>query len=163
MLKVIEGDILKAKEGFICHQVNCQGVMGGGIAAQIRKEYPDVYVKYVNFVKEKKKYGVAYDTLLGEVLFVPVTSKETGYKTCIANIFGQDTFGTKPLETNYRFLFEGILNILREADLYGQDVAIPWNIGCYRGGGDWDNIVYPFIKAISIDFRKDIVLYRFNK
>ena len=31
MIKIIHGDILDATEVFICHQVNCQGVMGEGV------------------------------------------------------------------------------------------------------------------------------------
>ena len=31
MLKVIDGDLLDAKEDIIGHQVNCQGVMGSGV------------------------------------------------------------------------------------------------------------------------------------
>ena len=30
----------------ICHQVNCQGVMGAGIAKQIRARWPEVYEDY---------------------------------------------------------------------------------------------------------------------
>jgi len=40
------GDILKVKSGFIVHQVNCQKVMGGGLALAIRKKWPIVYERY---------------------------------------------------------------------------------------------------------------------
>ena len=30
----------------LCHQVNCQGVMGAGLAKQIRSKYPEVYEQY---------------------------------------------------------------------------------------------------------------------
>jgi len=38
MIKIINGNILDAKETFICHQVNCQGVMGAGLAKAIRNK-----------------------------------------------------------------------------------------------------------------------------
>ena len=32
MIKTVVGDILDATEDIICHQVNCRGVMGAGVA-----------------------------------------------------------------------------------------------------------------------------------
>ena len=58
MIKIIEGNILNAEEDIICHQVNCRGKMGSGLAKQIRDKYPDVYKEYVdliNWAKEEYK------------------------------------------------------------------------------------------------------------
>lgn len=38
----------------ICHQVNCQGVMGAGLAKQIRIRWPEVYVDYKKLLKTRK-------------------------------------------------------------------------------------------------------------
>ena len=50
MVSHINGDLLKVQKELnldvICHQVNCQGVMGSGIAKQIRDTYPIVYDNY---------------------------------------------------------------------------------------------------------------------
>ena len=35
MVKLINGDLLEAKETYIAHQVNCYGAMGRGVAVQI--------------------------------------------------------------------------------------------------------------------------------
>ena len=40
MIKIIEGNIVNAKTDFIIHQVNCQGVMGSGVAKALR-DYDD--------------------------------------------------------------------------------------------------------------------------
>lgn len=37
MIKIIQGDLLEAKENIIAHQVNCKGVMGSGVAKQIKQ------------------------------------------------------------------------------------------------------------------------------
>ena len=37
MIKERKGNLLQADAPMIAHQVNCQGVMGAGIARQIRK------------------------------------------------------------------------------------------------------------------------------
>ena len=39
MLKERKGNLLQADTPMIAHQVNCQGVMGAGIARQIRKDF----------------------------------------------------------------------------------------------------------------------------
>lgn len=38
MIYEIKGDLLKAEETFIAHQVNCKGVMGAGVAKQIKNK-----------------------------------------------------------------------------------------------------------------------------
>lgn len=40
MIKVINGDLFTSKANFIVHQVNCQGVMGSGVAAQVAENFP---------------------------------------------------------------------------------------------------------------------------
>lgn len=44
MIYNIVGDLLKQdKVDIICHQTNCKGVMGAGIAFQIKRAYPEVF------------------------------------------------------------------------------------------------------------------------
>lgn len=51
MIKEIPGNILTpAPPGspptLVCHQVNCHGVIGSGLALQIREHYPVVFESY---------------------------------------------------------------------------------------------------------------------
>lgn len=50
MVKLINGDLLEAKETYIAHQVNCYGAMGRGVALQIKNRYPDVYRRYHEYL-----------------------------------------------------------------------------------------------------------------
>ena len=43
MIKIIDGDLFDTDAKFICHQVNCMGKMGSGVALQVRKKFPHVY------------------------------------------------------------------------------------------------------------------------
>ena len=43
MIKHIKGDIFKSNADAILHQVNCQGVMGSGIAKQVKENFPVVF------------------------------------------------------------------------------------------------------------------------
>ena len=53
--RFIKGDLLKADADVICHQVNLQGVMGGGLALSIAMKYPNVNKIYEDY--EAKKLG----------------------------------------------------------------------------------------------------------
>ena len=55
MLKIINGNIFDGNEDIICHQTNCLGIMGGGIALQVKKLYPNVYNEYSNLCKDYKE------------------------------------------------------------------------------------------------------------
>lgn len=50
-MREVIGDILTPVENpddlvVVCHQVNCMGVMGAGLAKQVRNRYPGVYRAY---------------------------------------------------------------------------------------------------------------------
>ena len=54
MIKYIKGDILNVTEGIIVQQVNCFGVMGAGLAKQIRDKWPSVYDTKIEFTTLQK-------------------------------------------------------------------------------------------------------------
>lgn len=55
MIYNIVGDLLKQdKVDIICHQTNCKGVMGAGIAFQIKRTYPEVFKSTKSFVMNMK-------------------------------------------------------------------------------------------------------------
>ena len=41
-----EGNVFDSDADIICHQVNCQGVMGSGVAKEVRERFPNVYEQY---------------------------------------------------------------------------------------------------------------------
>lgn len=141
-----KGNLLEAKERYIVHQVNCRGVMGSGIAKQIKEKWPIVYEKYLEKCKQDSK-------LLGSVL--PVSTDDG---KIICNIFGQKNYGYGR-QTNYLALIGGLCKVFENAK---SDVAIPANLGCGRGGADWIKI-FNFIQTISEDFEYDINIYHYNE
>jgi len=150
MIKIIDGDILQAKEDIRCHQTNAKGVMGGGIAKQIKEKYPEVYKAYKELCDKHNP-----NDLLGEVQYVEC---HDGY--VIANLFGQEGFGRNKQYTNYDALRNALNIVYKRAKQYHESVAIPVNLGCGLAGGDW-KIVYGAIEEVFHDY--DVTLYRFNK
>ena len=130
----IEQDILDIRYGIICQQVNMQGVMGAGLAKQIKQKWPVVFGLYQEKLRNPR-------TTLGDVDFVSVNAGIT-----VASIFAQRGYGRGVRQTDYAALemglkaIAGFVRVPRE-QFPGYkiwDVYVPYGIGCGLGGGDWD-------------------------
>lgn len=130
------GNILQCTENIIVHQTNCQGVMGSGLAKQIKEAYPEVYQAYLYYCKT---------TLPQEILGTSLICEANDGKY-VANVFGQFSFG-EGLQTDYEALRKGLKEVYDFASQNNLSVAIPYKIGCGLGGGDW-NTVYDIITDI---------------
>lgn len=137
MIPIIEGNLLDVKTGVICHQVNCQGVMGSGIALQIKNRWPEVFNTYTAHVRaaqpqEFRTYVRPGRSVLGEIDLVKV---QDGLN--VANIYGQDGYGMDGRRyTNYGAVAQAFARL--KIQLGGYDMLyVPYNMGCDRGGADW--------------------------
>lgn len=153
MIKIVTGDLMQAQEGIIVHQVNCKGVMGSGVAKQIRRVFPEVFEEYRGHAQSHDS-----DELLGTAQFVYSASKDK----IIANVFGQDSFGASRKRTFESALIWGLIKVREFAEDNNMSVAMPYNIGCALGGGDW-NTVYEGIQAVFRDFDRDVVIYKWEE
>jgi len=149
MIKIVDGDILQASEKLVVHQVNCMGVMGGGIALQIRKQFPKVYSEYKRLCSHTEP-----NQLLGTIQCV-----EDNLDRVFINLFGQLDYGRNKQYTDYVALKRGLVNVCNIAKQYNVPVAIPFNIGCGLAGGGWD-VVYKMIEEVFGDY--DVTLYRWE-
>ena len=145
MIKHIKCDIFESGADIILHQVNCQGVMGSGIAKQVREKYPHVFTRYKQLCNDRQDQK----DLLGVVQMVGV---DIGYKPIyIGNLFAQLHYGYDgKCYTDYNAL-KTCLEAVRDHHMFNNPViAIPYLMGCHRGGGDW-NVVYKMIEKIFQD------------
>lgn len=134
MISVVKKDLLEMDVDVIAHQVNCQGVMGAGLALQIRNKYPKVYTAYKKYCPNSK--------LLGKIQVV------NNGKQFIANLFAQDKYGRDKRYTDYEALKQCFIKLRNYAinnELHS--IAIPYGIGCGLAGGDW-NTVSKIIKEV---------------
>lgn len=96
-IKFIDGNIFSrlsaSKPTYICQQVNCKGVMGAGLAMQIRIQWPVVYQRYLEFCygNNGNKLGTYQEVLVEPKLYV-------------VNLFGQNGYGRGERQTNYAAL-----------------------------------------------------------
>lgn len=164
MIKVIDGDLLTSGADIICHQVNCQGKMNSGVAKQIREKWPEVFESYRKFVNDITQL---YDSekLLGECQIVYTLD----YKYVI-NLFAQNNFGYDGKQyTDMDALKECLLKLrdflnylIQEKGIQKEEIriAIPWKIGCVRGGANWTD-VYSMIHFIFEEY--NVELWRLDK
>lgn len=157
MIKIIEGDLLESGADVICHQVNCQGKMNSGIAKAIREKYPKAYEKYREVCK-----GTNSNDLLGNAFEVKVDEN-----TVVFNLFAQNNYGydgkqytdLNALKSCFVDLFFKVKGLEYNKG-YSLRIALPYKIGCVRGGANWDE-VYAIIKDVFQDH--DVELWRLDR
>lgn len=138
-MQIIYGDILNSDADVIVHQVNCQGVMGKGLAKQIKDEYPEVFTEYKMFCSKCNSHE-----LLGMTEIVRV-----GFRRCVANLFAQEYYGSgRKCYTDYDALRKCLSTV--NSEFAGKTVAVPYKLGCGLAGGDWD-IVSKIIEETLTD------------
>ena len=125
MIKIVDGSLLDATEDILCHQVNCQGVMGSGIALALRNKYEYLYPSYKSFCRIATK-NRATSALLGRVYYVSCEDNHI-----IANIFSQDTYGRDDITyTDYTELEVAFVRLREYALKNNLSIAMPYKIGC---------------------------------
>ena len=146
-----DGNLLNAQTTVIGHQVNCQGVMGSGVAKQIRDKWPLVFSNYQ--VKCQSPISP-----LGDVLIVKVSDNQY-----IANIFGQHNYGTDGERyTSYDALdiaFSRLKYTMVENNF--KSLAIPYKMSSDRGGADWD-VVLALLNSVFKDTDITIEIWKYD-
>ena len=140
MIEIRNQDLLTVNADVICHQVNCQGVMGSGIAKTISDKWPWVkrdYLEQCSLHKPQELLGKWFNTYVRDSQ--PFLKGKT-----ILSIFGQLNYGRdkSKVYTDYTALEIAFGDI---AGAYKDEViAFPYKFGCGLANGDW-NIVYKLI------------------
>lgn len=142
-MKIIykNGNLLDAQTDVIAHQVNCQGVMGSGIAKQIREKWANVYTAY------KAEYDLFTDLnkpLLGNCQLVQVNDHQY-----VANLFGQDKYGyDNKRYTSYDGIYDALVSLASQMENNNMNsVAFPHHMSSDRGGANW-TIISLMITAV---------------
>jgi len=150
MIEIVNKDITTVTSGIIVHQVNCQNVMRSGVAIAISNKYPSVKKLF-----HDKSLWTPPERLLGYTQFIKV-----GHRLVVCNLFGQLEYGYDGvLYTSYEHVYLGLLKVRNYARTYKLDVNLPYNMGCDRGGAEWD-VIYTYIRTIFNDV--DVNIYKYK-
>ena len=55
IIKYYDGNVVDSTAPIIAHQVNFEGIMGAGVAKNIREKYPDIMKDYQEYRRRKKR------------------------------------------------------------------------------------------------------------
>ena len=171
LYKELKGSIFDVGAQVIVHQVNCMGVMGSGVAKQVRDRFPSVFLAYNHAVKaldhnclggclvvESGKPGLRIGNLFGQYYY-------RGFKEddlyLLDEHWKQPEFdkqtGKAIRFTNYEAFWRGLIRLKEELRPEEIKIAFPYKIGSDRGGADWD-VLREMIKSVFKDTNKEIII-----
>ena len=133
MVHYVTGNLLDSSCDYICHQVNCRGVMGAGIAKQIRERWPTVYYHYMYRCTD---FGTS--SLLGTIDDVPLVNDPLNRH--VINMYAQDSY-RHPGSGRSRYTdYEAFVRALEKIKMTvpeGSTIGFPKGIGSGLAGGSW--------------------------
>jgi len=126
-MKIVVSDLLDIEHGMIVHGCNAQGVMGAGVADQIRRKYPYAHRVYHDAY-------TAAGLVLGEVIYAVF---DTG-NLIIANAITQQFFGqcSNRVYVDYHAVRKCMRSVAGVAKQHSMQVHFP-KIGAGLARGDW--------------------------
>lgn len=147
------GNLLNAQTDVIAHQVNCQGVMGSGVAKQIKEKWPDVFKQYDYHVR------MLDHNVLGDCQLVQI--KENKF---VANLFGQRYYGRENLRyTSYDGIYDALVKLLVQMNLRNsKSISFPYKMSSDRGGADW-NVILAMIESVFKDTDIAIEIWKYEQ
>ena len=152
MITIIEGDLFSAPNGIICHQVNCKGNMGRGVAKTFKEKYPFAFLQYRDLCHDSVS-----DELLGTIL---MRHEINGKWTCC--MFAQENWRGHGCNTDYVAFGECCDMIkmeIRALHLGDITINMPYCIGAGLGGGNWETI-YSILKEEFKDY--NLILWKYK-
>ena len=174
MIHELTGNLLDSDCHFICHQVNCQGKMNSGIAKSIREKWPKVYENYMQWyttfdawahahTNNEYEYTAAY-AMLGKVQIVALYDKydllHASEHQYVINMAAQNGYGYDGKRYTSYDAFWLCLGEIKEVVPKGTTIAFPKNIGCCRGGANWNVIRTMIEEALGNDY--EVYIYEYN-
>lgn len=144
-IEFIKGDLFDTDCKVIAHQVNCQGVMGSGVALQVKKKHKRAYERYYQLIC---KIGAIH--CKGQHQLVLSDNK------LIANLFGQFNYGYDKNQYTDLIMLSTAMNSLKleMLELELEDIAFPYKMSSDRGGAKWEDV----LELIKEHFEKDFTV-----
>jgi O-acetyl-ADP-ribose deacetylase (regulator of RNase III) len=149
----IKGDLLKEYNQGACdviaHCTNCQGVMGSGIALQIKNEMPAVFDAY-------KYHEECSGLKLGTISYAKIG------KGIVVNLHAQNLYGYDGSRfVNYEAIYETLRQtkeVMLSKNL--KTLGVPYKMACDRAGGDW-RIIETMLNVIFENSGIDILVVEY--
>lgn len=144
MIEIGTGSILEADVQAIVNPVNCRGVMGKGLALEVKRRWPDVFRVYAKACCRSELHP-------GDVQVVIIPTQPS----IILNLATKDDWRDP---SRIEWIERGIDRLVFYRTLHRiQSIAIP-AIGCGLGGLDWA-VVRPLLVGAFENLRTRCVIF----
>ena len=157
MLKIVKGDLINAREEYICQQTNCVSVNAHGLSETIRIELG------VDPYSQRRSLN-GRNHAIPEDCDIPGTIKIYSNVICMFAQYGMGKpykYGNK-VEDSYKKRLLWFKTCLFEiGKLKPKSLAFPYKIGCGLAGGNWDDY-FASLKYFSEYFKIEVVLYKID-
>lgn len=138
-MQIIQGDLVKAvlssednTPQVMLHVCNNAGVMGSGIALQVKNQIPAAYRAYKEY---ESQWGVIH---LGTISMCEN----------VINLHSQDGYGKNRRHLDYEALYRSLEKAAIHIERNNiERVGIPYRMGSDRAGGDW-RIVMAMVDSV---------------
>ena len=145
-IEYIKGDLFETDCKYMAHGVNCQGIMGSGVAKIVRDRFPVNYYWYTHYAQKRLSAITDSSKLLGDVLChnehgaPELENGKQWFHLFTQDVYGYDGHRFVNYEAVYK-CFQTLTLIKRMSVMFPDfnELAIP-KIGAGLGGGDWDII-----------------------
>lgn len=126
------GNMFFGPQTWLLHQANARGVMGSGVAKELKERYPENYDFYKAQYDEYIRKGYSHIPLGTVIPFRTPDDK------VILNLIGQENYGRDGKRyTSYDAIASGMELVSEMAAIEGvEEIAMPL-IGSQLGGGSW--------------------------
>lgn len=142
----IEGNIFESKSQTLVNTVNCDGVMGKGIALEFKKRFPDMYISYVELCnKHEIEPGIL-----------------SLYKRSFPWILNFPTKNHWKFPSKLEYITLGLDKFRQEYSRKGiTSIAFP-KLGTLNGGLEWDmvrELMYKYLEPLP---NLQVEIYHYN-
>jgi O-acetyl-ADP-ribose deacetylase (regulator of RNase III) len=147
LIRIGEGNLLRADVDALVNTVNTVGVMGKGIALQFKRAYPDMFRAYEAAV-------TAGEVSLGQ-MHVWRTESMTGPRFVI-NFPTKGHWRARSRLTDIEVGLKDLVRVVQELGI--TSIAVP-PLGCGNGGLDWSEVEPRILSAFESVPQVDVLLY----
>ena len=164
----------------IAHSCNCQNVMGGGIAKQIKDRYPQAFEADTERWSNEYNDGGNWRCQIGDyskaVIETQLSDLDLIYSSdartnlshaTIYNLYTQSGYSTSKREVNYEYFWRA-MKAMQEDLLFNQHelnvrqvVGVPYGISCGLAGGNW-KIIKAIIEDIFLDSMIECYIVKYD-
>lgn len=133
MIDFVKGDLFKSKAEALVNPVNCEGVMGKGLAKEFKDRWPGMYLSY-------QRACMRGELAPGGILL---------YAHSVPKIVFFATKGGWRLPSRIEYIEEGLVEMKRQLPTWlVSSVAMP-AVGCGLGGLAWREVKERIQKHLS--------------